>query len=464
MFIKQLYTDCLAEAAYYIESNGEAAIIDPMRETKPHLDLARERGAKIKYVLETHFHADFVSGHIDLSHATGAKIIYGPTATANYDILVAEDEQFLPLGDIQIKVLHTPGHTMESSCFLVIDETGSEHSIFTGDTLLIGDVGRPDLAVKTDVSREDLARYLYNSLQEKIMSLDDNVIVYPGHGAGSQCGKNLSTETQSTIGNQRKFNYALQAESQDEFVKAVTDGLIAPPQYFPKNAAINKTGYENINHVLERSVKALSADDFENEVVNGAIILDSRPANTFCEGAILSSLNIGLEGFFAVWVGTLIENLDTPIVLVTNKGEEEDTILRLARVGYENVKGYLESGYSEWAKFHPETTSNTKMISAADFQNINKDSNILDVRKVSEFEANHIDNSTNIPLAEIENRLNQLELSNTYYVYCKSGYRSSIACSILQRNGFTNVINIEGGYDIIGGSAPTDCCTLNNTK
>lgn len=457
MYIQQLYTSCLAEAAYYIESNGEAAIIDPLRETDPYLKLAEERGTVIKYVFETHFHADFVSGHIDLARKTGAEIIYGPTAEAKYDIIVAEDEQRFPLGDVYIKVLHTPGHTMESSCFLVIDKQGNDHAVFTGDTLFVGDVGRPDLAVKTDLSQENLARFLHRSINEKLLTLEDSVIVYPGHGAGSQCGKSLSKETQSTIGQQKQYNYALNTTSEDDFVQQVTKGLNTPPQYFPKNATINKYGYNNIDEILEKSDQPLSVDDLRT-AKEKALIIDTRPAAQFSSGFVPGSINIGLEGSFAVWVGTLIEDLNTPIVLITEEGKEKETTLRLARVGYENVMGYLNGGFDAWHKSgeKKEVVANSCPV---DFRANLSGKQILDARTKEEYTSGHIKNAKNLPLAELINRLSELDKSSSYYVYCKSGYRSMIAISLLKREGFKHIINVKKGYDGIKNPKKTCCCS-----
>jgi hydroxyacylglutathione hydrolase len=464
MYIKQLYTNCLAEAAYYIESNGEAAIIDPLRETTPYLELAKERDSKIKYVFETHFHADFVSGHIDLAKATGAAIVYGPTASAEYDVMVAEDMEQFPLGNIHIKVLHTPGHTLESSCFLVVDEHGKEHAVFTGDTLFIGDVGRPDLAVKTDLSREDLARFLYRSINEKLMTLHDDVIVYPGHGAGSQCGKALSDETESTIGQQKQYNYALNVSSEDDFVKQVTEGLNAPPQYFPKNAVINKKGYQSIDVVLEKADTPLTADQFETEKnKEQTLVIDSRASSEFSTGFVPGALNIGLDGFFAVWVGTLVEDLNTPLLLVTEKGMEKDTALRLARVGYENVIGYLDGGFDAWLEAG-KTEDTIINMCPVDFKANSNDKSIIDVRNFPEYDAGHVENAKNIPLAALENSLSELNVKDTLHIYCKSGYRSMIASSILKRNGFKNIVNVKKGYDGIANPELTCCCIKTDEK
>ncbi len=458
MFIQQLYTNCLAEAAYYVESNGEIAIIDPLRETEPYLKMAEERRAEIKYVFETHFHADFVSGHIDLANKTGAEIIFGPTANAEYPVTVAEDMQTFALGDVQIKVLHTPGHTMESSCFLVIDEQGKNHAVFTGDTLFIGDVGRPDLAVKSDLSREDLARFLYRSINEKLLNLEDNVIVYPGHGAGSQCGKVLSKETQSTIGAQKQFNYALKAKSEEDFVNQITNGLNAPPQYFPKNALINKQGYKSIDVVLEKANNPLSVDKFEIErIKKNVIILDTRTVEEFSSGFIPGSINIGLHGFFAVWVGTLIEDLNSNILLITEKGQEKETALRLARVGYENIVGYLNGGFEAWENAKKELD----MITNCDPVEIGKsykEKFILDVRTESEYKDGHVENARNFPLATLQKQLKDLDNSKAYHIYCKSGYRSMIASSILKANGFREIVNVKNGYEGIVSTQLESSC------
>lgn len=446
MYIEQLYTGCLAEAAYYIESNGEAAIIDPLRETEPYLQLAQSRGAKIKYVLETHFHADFVSGHVDLAKKTGAKIVYGPGANAKFDIHVAKDNEELPLGELKIRVLHTPGHTPESSCYLLLDNNGHPHSVYTGDTLFIGDVGRPDLAVKSDLSREDLAGMLYDSLQNKVLTLPDNVILYPGHGAGSQCGKHLSDETESTIGQQKQTNYALQPMSREEFIDVVTEGLVAPPQYFPKNAVINKTGYESIDTVMSRNLNFLSADEFAMEM-DEAIVIDSREKESFAEGFVPDAMNISLDGDFAVWVGTLIEDLNQPLLIVAPEGREEETVLRLARVGYENVVGILKGGFATW-KASGRDYRTVETITAEQFAAMLPDPSlkVLDVRRVSEVEGGLLPGAVNIPLAELLARMNELDANATWYVHCHSGYRASCAASLLQQAGFRHVIHIDGGF------------------
>lgn len=452
MKIKQIYTGCLAEAAYYIESNGEAAIIDPLREVQPYIDLAKENNVKIKYVLETHFHADFVSGHIDLAKKTGATIVYGPTAEPNFDAYIAKDNEVLPLGNIKIKVLHTPGHTMESSTFLLINEEGKETAIFTGDTLFIGDVGRPDLAVKTDLSREDLAGHLYDSLRNKIMSLPDDVIIYPGHGAGSACGKNMSTETTDTLKNQKLFNYALrEGMTRNEFIKEVTEGLVEPPQYFPKNAVMNKMGYESIDKVYERGLVPLDPGEFKSVTErNEALILDTRPKNEFMDEFIPGSIWIGIEDNFAPWVGALIADINQPIVLVAKEDKVEEVLTRLARVGYDNALGYLEGGLTAWKEVGFETDK-IQNIGAHDFSGIyDTDAvNVLDVRKVSEFESQHLEHAINFPLDFINRNMDQVSREKTYFLHCQGGYRSVIAASILKSRGFENIINIDGGINEI---------------
>ena len=446
MYVEQLYTGCLAEAAYYIESNGEAAIIDPLRETEPYLKLAQSRNAVIKYVFETHFHADFVSGHIDLARQTGAKLIFGPTAKPGYASYVAEDGERFQLGDVEIKVLHTPGHTMESSTFLLFDESGKEHAIFTGDTLFIGDVGRPDLAVKSDLSKEDLAGILYDSLYSKIMPLPDDVIVYPGHGAGSACGKNMSKETVSTVGVQRKTNYALQPMTKEQFVIAVTEGQETPPAYFPENARINRQGYTAIDEVMRRNLRPLSLLEFENAITDGAKILDTRQPADYESGSIRYSLNIGLDGQYAVWVGTLLD-INQPLVLVTEPGTEEESVLRLARVGYENVVGYLEGGIKTW-KNSGKAIQKVQSINTEDMLDyINRGYQVLDVRRSTEAETMHFEGAINITLLELPASLHTLDPDTPYVVHCAGGYRSMIAASILHANGFNKIVNLAGGFD-----------------
>lgn len=453
MEIKQLYTGCLAEAAYYIESNGEAAIIDPLREVDQYIALAASRGAEIKYVLETHFHADFVSGHIDLAKKTGAKIVYGPTATANFNFHVAEDGEELPLGDMTIKVLHTPGHTMESVSYLLLDEKKEAHSIYTGDTLFIGDVGRPDLAVKTNLSQRDLASHLFDSLRQKIMPLPDHVIVYPGHGQGSACGKNMSKETFDSLGNQKRTNYALRADmTREEFIEAVLTGLVIPPQYFPKNAAMNKGGYRAFDEVLKAGLSPLSVSEFESEMqVKNTLVLDTRFENEFTESFIPGSLFIGIDGTFAPWVGVLIEDLESRVLVVADEGREEEVITRLARVGYDNPIGYLSGGFKAW-KSAGKPTDSIHNISPEDFSRkfkASKDVETLDVRKASEFETQHIHGVNNFPLDFISTKINTLEKGKRYMVHCAGGYRSVAAAAILKKHGIASVTNVLGGFKAI---------------
>ncbi len=450
MKIEQIYTGCLAEAAYYIESNGEAAIIDPLRETEPYIKMAEERGATIKYVLETHFHADFVSGHLDLAKKTGAKIVYGPTAQPNFDAHVAEDGELLPLGNINIKVLHTPGHTMESSTFLVLDENGKEHSIYTGDTLFIGDVGRPDLAVKTDLTQEDLAAHLFDSLRNKIMPLPEDVIVYPGHGQGSACGKNMSKETTDTLGNQKRTNYALRADmGKEEFIKEVITGLVAPPQYFPKNAVMNKMGYESFDNVLEQGMKFLSVDEFKAAMEKeGTIIIDTRHHSKFTEGFIPSSIFIGIDDNFAPWMGVLIEDLQAPVLMIADEGREEEVITRMARVGYDNPVGFLKGGIEAWTAAGNALDS-IENIAPEDFvaKYPVEEMNVLDVRKKSEYDSQHVDGVTNFPLDFIYQNAGDLDKSKNFTVHCAGGYRSVAAASILKKLGVAEVANVLGGFN-----------------
>ncbi len=453
MRIEQIYTGCLAQGAYYIVSGNEAVIIDPLREIKPYLARAEKDGVKIKYVLETHFHADFVSGHVDLAKASGATIVYGPTANPGFEAHIAKDGEILEVGSIKIKVLHTPGHTMESSCFLLIDENGKDHSIFTGDTLFIGDVGRPDLAQKAaHMTQEELAATLYNSLRTKVMVLADDVIVYPAHGAGSACGKNMSKETVSTIGEQKQLNYALRANmTENEFVKEVTDGLLPPPAYFPLNVAMNKNGYDNIDVVMERGMKALSVSEFEvaaNET--DAIMLDTRNADVFRMGFIPNSVNIGLDGQFAPWVGALIPDVKQHILLIAELGKEEETIMRLARVGYDFVIGYLDGSFDSWKNAGKEVDVINR-ITAEEFANnvdVAKDI-IVDVRRESEYEAEHVENATNIPLDFINDNIASFPKNEHFFLHCAGGYRSMIASSILKARGWDNFTEIAGGFSAI---------------
>jgi glyoxylase-like metal-dependent hydrolase (beta-lactamase superfamily II)/rhodanese-related sulfurtransferase len=444
MYIEQLYTGCLAEAAYYIESNGEAAIIDPLRETAPYTELAIKRNAKIKYVFETHFHADFVSGHIDLAKKTGAQIVFGPTAETGFDSIIAKDNQEFNIGDIKLKVLHTPGHTMESSCFLLIDENGKNNAVFTGDTLFVGDVGRPDLAIKSDLTVNDLAGMLYESLNSKIKPLADDVIVYPAHGAGSACGKNIGKETFSTIGTQKKMNYALQPMTKQEFVKAVTDGLSDAPGYFTLDATLNKKGYANIDDVLKKNTKALSVSEFESQINGGALVLDVRSSDDFEKGFVPDAINIGLNGQYAPWVGALLD-ASVPLVLIADEGKEMEAVLRLARVGYENVNGYLKGGIATW-KASGKKVETIESISAEDFVKELKPSvNVLDVRKLGEVESGMIENAQHICLSKLQSELHTLDKNKEYVIYCAGGYRSMMAASIMKQKGFKKVLNVLGG-------------------
>jgi len=450
MKIEQLYTGCLAQGAYYIESNGEAVIIDPLRETQPYIDMLNESGVKLKYILETHFHADFVSGHVDLAEKTGATIVYGPTAKTAYEIHEATDGEVLPLGNVSLVVLHTPGHTPESTSFLLRDENGKDHALFSGDTLFIGDVGRPDLAVKSDLTQEDLASLLFDSLRNKIMPLADDIIVYPAHGAGSACGKNMSKETFDTLGNQKKVNYAFRADmTREEFIVEVTTGIAPPPQYFPKNAMINKQGYASIDEVLEAGVRPLSPTEFEflaND--QGALMLDVRAPQDFAKGHVPNSINIGIDGSFAVWVGTLITDLQQPLILITDKGREEEVVTRLARVGYDNTLGYLNGGMEAWHADGREVEA-LESIPVSEFEKrVNGQSveNVIDVRKPSEYLSEHLIMAENFPLDYINQNMAQLDRDKTYYIHCAGGYRSMVTASILKSRGFDHVVDIQGGY------------------
>jgi glyoxylase-like metal-dependent hydrolase (beta-lactamase superfamily II)/rhodanese-related sulfurtransferase len=444
MYVEQLYTGCLSEAAYYIESNGEAAIIDPLRETEPYIEMAQERGAKIRYIFETHFHADFVSGHIDLAKQTGAKIIYGPTAKAGYDITNAADNEEFALGAVKIRVLHTPGHTMESSCFLLLDENGKESAIFTGDTLFVGDVGRPDLAVKgNDLTQEDLAGMLYHSI-ERLKRLPDDLTIYPAHGAGSSCGKNIGKETWSTIGQQKATNYAMRQPTKEAFIAAVTDGITAPPAYFFHDAMINQKGYEAVDAVVARGNTALSADAVEALIEQGVTVLDTRAVLDFEKGFVPNAVNIGLDGQYAIWVGTILKP-ETPLVLVAENGKEEEAVLRLARVGYENVKGYLQGGIASWIAAGKRVDV-INSVTAEEFASHYSESKVLDVRRPSEQETTGvIPEATLICLEKLEQNLAELDKNEHYYVHCAGGYRSIIAASLLKRHGFDNLTNVYGG-------------------
>ena len=453
MKIEQIYTGCLAQGAYYIESNGEVAIIDPLREVEPYLAKAQKDGAQIKYVLETHFHADFVSGHLDLAAKSGAPIVFGPNANPEFEAHIAEDGEILKLGNISIKVLHTPGHTMESTCYLLKDENGKDVALFSGDTLFIGDVGRPDLAQKAaHMTQEQLAETLFDSLRNKIMPLADDITVYPAHGAGSACGKNMSKETTDLLGNQKKNNYALRADmTKAEFVKEVTTGLMPPPAYFPLNVAMNKHGYDSIDEVLDRGLHALSPAGFEaaaNET--GALILDTRAPQVFAKGFIPNSINIGIDGGFAPWVGALIPDIKQNILLVTEQGREEEVVTRLARVGYDFTIGYLKDGFEAWAEDKREFDS----IESVDAEFLaeemkKKELNILDVRKESEYKSEHIIDAENAPLDFINESMMKVSKDKTYYVHCAGGYRSIIFASILKARGYDNLIDVKGGFSAI---------------
>ena len=453
MKIEQIYTGCLAQGAYYIESNGEVAIIDPLREVKPYIDRAKKDNAKIKYIFETHFHADFVSGHVTLAKETGATIIYGPTANPSFEAHIAKDNEEFKLGNITINALHTPGHTMESTTYLLKDENGKDHAIFSGDTLFLGDVGRPDLAQKAaSMTQEELAGLLYDSLRTKIMPLADDVIVYPAHGAGSACGKNMMKETVDTLGNQKSMNYALRADmTKEEFIEEVTDGLQAPPKYFPLNVKMNKEGYDDIDVVLKRGTQALSPDAFEaaaNETE--AIILDVRHQNDFVKGHIPRSIFIGIDGGFAPWVGALIADVKQPILLVTPEGREEETVTRLSRVGFDNTLGYLKGGFESW-KAASKDYDTISSISAETFKDALEKDNIpvFDVRKEGEYTSEHIKDAHLTPLDFINEHLSEFPENETFYVHCAGGYRSVIAASILKSRGIHNLIDVAGGFGAI---------------
>ncbi|TRX37004.1 MBL fold metallo-hydrolase [Flavobacterium sp. ZT3R18] len=453
MQIEQIYTGCLAQGAYYITSNGEAAIIDPLRETQPYLDRIERDGVQLKYIFETHFHADFVSGHLDLSRETGATIVYGPTAKPEFEATIALDNQIFEIGNIKIKVLHTPGHTMESSTYLLIDENGKDHAIFSGDTLFIGDVGRPDLAQKAaSMTQDQLAGLLFHSLRDKVMPLADDVIVYPAHGAGSACGKNMSKETVSTIGNQKATNYALRANmTEAEFITEVTDGLLPPPAYFGMNVAMNKKGYDSFQHVLQHGLHSLSVAEFETLAEEtGALILDTRNNGDFSKGYIPQSINIGINGDFAPWVGALIANVKQPIVLITELGKEEETVTRLSRVGFDNLVGHLEGGFEAWQKAGKEIDT-VNRINADQFKTEVKigESKIIDIRKESEYSAEHIEDAFSKPLANINEWIKDIDPNKHFFMHCAGGYRSMIAASILQARGFRNFTEIEGGFNAI---------------
>ena len=452
MKIEQIYTGCLAQGAYYIESEGEVAIIDPLRETQAYIDKANTRNATIKYVFETHFHADFVSGHVDLAKKTGATIIYGPGAETTYESHTAKDNEEFKIGNITIKALHTPGHTLESTTYLLIDENGKNHAIFSGDTLFLGDVGRPDLAIKSDLTKEDLAGMLFDSLRNKIMPLADDVIVYPAHGAGSACGKNLSKETVGSIGDQKKTNYALRANmTKAEFVEEVLDGIAPPPQYFAKNAMMNKTGYDSFETVLKSGNLPLNSEDFEAMANHEeALVLDVRPESDYIKSHIPNSIFIGLNGGFAPWVGALITDLKQPILLVVPEGKSKEAVTRLSRVGYDNTLGYLEGGLDAWIASGKEIDT-LESISAETFADrVNKDDiNILDVRKDGEYKSSHLENAQHFALDFINTKMDEVSKDKTYHIHCAGGYRSVIAASILKARGYHNLVDVAGGFGAI---------------
>jgi hydroxyacylglutathione hydrolase len=453
MKVEQIYTGCIAHAAYYLESNGEAAIFDPLREVQPYIDRAKKDNAQIKYVFETHFHADFVSGHLDLKSKTGAEIVFGPTAKPSYEATVASDNQIFSVGNYKVKVIHTPGHTMESTTYLLIDENNKEHGIISGDTLFIGDVGRPDLAqhVISDLTEEKLARALYQSLHQKIIPLNDDLIVYPNHGAGSACGKMMSKETTDTLGNQKKTNYALQPMSEDDFVKSILTGLTPPPSYFPKNVLMNIQGYESLDTIMQRAHTPLNAIQFEiaaNET--NALVLDTRNGNEFAKGFIPNSVNIGLDGNFAQMVGDLVLDIKQPLLIVAESGKEDESIIRLSRIGFDNVIGFLEGGINTWKNAYKELEQ-IERISAEEMESRLKSRKILvvDVRRKSEFDSEHIVDALNIPLREINDHLAQLPKETPFIIHCAGGYRSMIAASILKQRGWNNFVDVAGGFNEI---------------
>lgn len=472
MKIEQIYTGCLAQGAYYIESDGEAVVIDPLREVQPYVQKAEKAGARIRYVFETHFHADFVSGHVDLSKQTGAPIVYGPTANPSFPAHIAKDGEEFKVGKLTFKLLHTPGHTMESSCYLLRDENGKDIALFSGDTLFIGDVGRPDLAQKAaHMTQEELAGTLFDSLRNKIMPLSDDIIVYPAHGAGSACGKNMSKETSDTLGHQKQTNYALRATmTKEEFIKEVTEGLAAPPAYFPLNVMLNKEGYESISDVMQRGRHALSPEAFEaaaNET--GAIILDTREPQSFAKGFIPNSINIGIDGSFAPWVGALIPDIKHQILLVTDEGREEEVITRLARVGYDYTIGYLKGGFDAWKAAGKEVDQISSISADQLAERLEEGkATVLDVRRPGEFVSEHIEGAVNTPLDNINDLIGELDPDQTYFVHCAGGYRSMIFNSILKARGFDKLIDVKGGFKAIkeAGTIPvTDyVCPTTLTK
>jgi hydroxyacylglutathione hydrolase len=451
MKIEQIYTGCIAQAAYYLENNGEAAIFDPLREVQPYLEKAQKDGAKIKYIFETHFHADFVSGHLDLAKKTGGQIVYGPTAKPEFEAIIATDNQEFKVGNCTVKAIHTPGHTMESTCYLLIDENGKQHGIITGDTLFIGDVGRPDLAqaIVGDLTQEKLAGYLFDSLRNKIMPLSDELIVYPSHGAGSACGKNMSKETTDTLGNQKKTNYALRADmTKDEFTKELLDGLGLPPAYFPQNVMMNIQGYESLDNIMQKSFRALNPKEFEALANQSeAVVLDVRHENDYVKSHIPGSIFIGIQGNFAPWVGALIMDVNQPLLIVTPEGREQETITRLSRVGFDHVLGYLEGGISAWENAGFETDHMVSISPEQFASEFNEKSVVVDARKPGEYQAEHVENAINIPLDTINANFAEVPKNETFYLHCLGGYRSVIMASILKSRGFHNLINVEKGMN-----------------
>ena len=469
MRVEQIYTGCLAQGAYYIESAGEAVIIDPLREVGPYLEKARRNKATIRYVLETHFHADFVSGHLDLAAKSGARIVYGPTAKPSFDAYIAHDGEELKVGEVTIKVLHAPGHTLESTTYLLRDEQGKDYAIFSGDTLFLGDVGRPDLAQKAaHLSQEDLAGMLFDSLRTKLIPLADDVIVYPAHGAGSACGKHMMKETVDTLGNQKKINYALRVDmTRDEFIREVTDGLLPPPAYFPENVKLNKEGYESIDAVMQKGTRALTAEEFDlaaNET--GALVLDTRSPQDFAKGYIPNAINIGIDGSFAPWVGALVPGVTQPLLIVADTGREEEIVMRLARVGYDNTLGYLQGSFAAWQAAGKDVET-IESISASEFEKRFQANAlaVFDVRKPGEFEAEHVACAVNAPLDFLNDHLASIPKEGDVYLHCAGGYRSMVAASILKARGWNNIIDVDGGFKAIAAtSVPRTTFTCSSNK
>ena len=455
MKVEQIYTSCLSQGSYYIESNGQAAVIDPLREVGAYIEMAKERGAKIKYVFETHFHADFVSGHLSLAKKTGAQIIFGPTAKTDFKSIIAKDDQVFEIGGVSIKVLHTPGHTMESSCYLLINEKGEDKAIFSGDTLFLGDVGRPDLAQKSDITEQDLAGILFDSLRTKIMSLSDDVIVYPGHGAGSACGKNMSMETVGTIGYEKATNYALRPDmTKQEFVKELIDGILPPPDYFSENVRLNIQGTSSVDVVIEKAIKPLSVSAFKELLTKkNVIILDVRHQTEFVKGFIPDSIFIGIDGGFAPWVGAIIKTVETPIILVCDEDKLQETATRLSRVGFDNILGHLQDGINAWDINNLHTIESVSAEKLACIYKQDNTINIIDVRKASEYNSQHINGAELTPLISMDKQYDKFTNSNKNFMHCAGGYRSVIAGSLLKKQGINNIINVEGGFSAIKETA-----------